>query len=40
MMLRKMNIDSEFIIAQGQKVPLDKRIGFYRWMIQVCKARD
>lgn len=39
MMLRKMNIDREFIIAQGKKVSKERKIGYYRWIIQICKAQ-
>lgn len=39
MILRKMNIDRQFILSQGLKVSKEKRFGFYRWIIKVCKAR-
>lgn len=39
MMLRKMNIDRAFIIAQAEKVSRERKFDYYRWMIRVCKAQ-
>jgi hypothetical protein len=38
MPLRKMNIDRAFIIAQAEKVAPERKIGYYRWVIRICKA--
>jgi hypothetical protein len=39
MTLRKMNIDREFILAEGAKVTRNRKFGFYRWMIRICKVQ-
>ena len=38
MPLRKMNIDRDFILTEAEKVGKERKIGFYRWMIKICKA--
>jgi len=37
MTLRKMNIDRDFIIAQASDVSPERKFGFYRWIIRICK---
>jgi hypothetical protein len=39
MMLRKMNIDRAFIIAESEKVFRERKFAYYRWIIRVCKAQ-
>jgi hypothetical protein len=39
MMLRNMNIDRTFIIAQAEKVSPERKFAYYRWVIRVCKAQ-
>jgi hypothetical protein len=39
MPLRKMNIDRKLILDGALKVSSERKIGYYRWMIRVCKAQ-
>lgn len=38
MTLRNMNIDRKMILAGASKVSAKRKIGYYRWIIRVCKA--
>lgn len=38
MTLRNMNIDRKMILAGASKVSVKRKIGYYRWIIRVCKA--
>jgi 5-methylcytosine-specific restriction endonuclease McrBC regulatory subunit McrC len=38
MPLRKMNIDRNLIISEAKKVSKERKFGYYRWMIRICKA--
>lgn len=40
MTLRNMNIDRELILAGASKVSAKRKIGYYRWIIRVCKANE
>jgi hypothetical protein len=40
MPLRKMNIDRQFILAQAESVSPERKIGFYRWVIRICKVNQ
>lgn len=38
MILRKMSIDRQLILKSARKIPAERKIGYYRWIIRVCKA--
>ena len=38
MPLRKMNIDRQLILNGGSKISPERKISYYRWIVQVCRA--